>query len=116
MKSKTCKLLRNIFMGVGVIGGLIIWKFVPDMIKNTPTFHAGNGDYGSKTGMLLVLILPLFALCFRPEIPDFHGEDIDLIAEESENCKKKAYSAGMVLALGMSLLTIILMLCGLLFF
>lgn len=112
MKSKTFKLLRNIFMGVGIVGGFIVWKFVPAVITNTSMYHVGNGKYGSKIGMLILLLFPLFSLCFRPEIPEFHGDDEELMARETEISRQKAYSSGMVLALVMSALVIVLMVLG----
>lgn len=112
MNSKTCKLLRNIFIFAGIIGGFIVWKFVPAVIENSSAYHVGNGKYGPKIGMLLLLFLPLFSLLFRPEAPEFHGEDEALIAEETEKSRKKAYASGMVTALFMSLLVIVLISLG----
>ena len=65
MTAKKYKTLRNMFILLGIVISFIMWLFLPDSFRNTSFFHVGTGEHGSKWGVLLVLILPLFSLCFR---------------------------------------------------
>ena len=82
--AKRLGLIRNIVVIVGIIAGFVIWLFIPATIKNSSIMHVGNGEYGTKLGMLLLLLLPLFSYCFHRKKPDFHGTDEALIKEEQE--------------------------------
>lgn len=78
MKKLTVKGLtntRNIIMAVTMIGGLIVWFFMPGFVKNTGIIHVGNGEYGSKIGLLLALLLPLFSLIPNTQKDEIHAED-----------------------------------------
>lgn len=78
MKKLTTKELtniRNIIIAVTMIGGLIIWFFLPGFVKNGSLIHVGNGTYGSKIGLLLALLLPLFALIPNTQKEEIHTED-----------------------------------------
>ncbi len=72
---KTLKLIRNIIIIAGIAGGLIIWLGVPDMILNNRLVHVGNGRYGSKIGMLIILGLPLFSLFPYTVQEEIHSDD-----------------------------------------
>ncbi len=74
MSIKKYRLLRNFFIIAGILIALIICFFMPSTLKNTPIFHVGNGDYGTKYGALVLLSLPLFALCFRQKKLEFFGD------------------------------------------
>ncbi len=113
MTSRTLKILRNIFIWGGIIAGFIIWLDVPSVFKNTYLLHVGNSEYGSKMGMLLLLPLPLFALCFRANTGEFHGDDKDLISREKEQADKGQMLAGMLTALVLAAVVICLMVSGL---
>lgn len=109
MTSRTLKIIRNIFMWGGIITGFIIWLNVPPVFKNTYLLHVGNGEYGSKMGILLILPLPLFALCFRVNTVEFHGDDKELISREREQADKEQMLAGMLTALALAVVVIGLM-------
>ena len=73
--AKRLSLIRNIVVIVGIIAGFVIWLFVPLTIKNSSILHVGNGEYGTKWGMLLALPLPLFSYFFHRKKLDFYGTD-----------------------------------------
>lgn len=78
MKKLTAKgltIIRNSIIAVTMIGGLIVWFFMPGFVKNTGAIHVGNGEYGSKIGLLLALLLPLFALIPNTQKDEIHTED-----------------------------------------
>ena len=61
MTAKQYKNLRNIIIIAGIVIAFVIWLFIPDTFKNSPLFHVGNGEYGSKWGALILLPIPLFS-------------------------------------------------------
>lgn len=75
MTEKGIKRLRNIFVLIGIVGGFIIWLFVPTEIRNDSFMHVGNGDYGPKIGCLLLLFIPLIAFYPHKDELEFHAED-----------------------------------------
>lgn len=93
MKKMTVKGLtniRNIIIAVTMIGGLVVWFFMPGFVKNTGVIHVGNGEYGSKIGLLLALLLPLFALIPNTQKDEIHTEDpIERAAIVEEQLKKE---------------------------
>lgn len=72
---RTLKWVRNIIIMVGIVGGLIIWLNIPSMILNNSLIHVGNGKFGSKIGMLSILILPLLCLIFSTDQSEIHTDD-----------------------------------------
>ncbi len=112
MNTKKYRLLRNIFIISGIVIALIIWFFMPSSFKNSPLFHVGNGEYGTKWGALLLLPLPLFSLLFRQKKLEFYGDDEEYNKSEQEKADKKSMQLGMVTALGLSILIIVLMTAG----
>ena len=112
MNIKKYRLLRNIFIISGIVIALIIWFFMPSTFKNSPLFHVGNGEYGTKWGALLLLPLPLFSLLFRQKKLEFYGDDEEYNKSEQEKADKKSMQLGMVTALGLSILIIALMTAG----
>lgn len=68
---KQLKLIRNLICVAGIVGGFILWTFLPDVFTNTKLFHVGNGAYGFKAGALI--LLPLQFLAF---LPDTHSSEI----------------------------------------
>lgn len=109
---KTLKLLRTLIILIGIIAGFIIWLFVPHFIKNNATFHVGNGAYGSKLGMLLLLPMPLLSMLFRGERDEFHGSDLEYQKQAEEMEMRKALTIQIIAALSYSLMVIIFMLIG----
>lgn len=82
LNNRQLKMLRNIISIAGVVIGLAMWWLLPDMIKNSSTFHVGTGEYGSKYGILLILLLQLFAF-----IP-YNKNDVEIHTEDPEERKQ----------------------------
>ena len=80
LTTKQLKRMRNLICVVGILVGILIWSFLPDIFRNTRLFHVGNGEYGSKAGALILVLIQLFAL-----IPDFGKEEI-----HTENAEERA--------------------------
>jgi len=108
MTAKKYKTLRNMFILLGIVISFIMWLFLPDSFRNTSFFHVGTGEHGSKWGVLLVLILPLFSLCFRTGQIPFHGGDEEFFKTEQEAADRAQMQCGMIMALALSLLSIAL--------
>ena len=109
MTAKTCKLIRNIAIIAGMVIAFMIWLFLPDTIKNSPLFHVGTGEYGSKLGALILIPIPLFSLCFRKQKNEFHSEDQEFISQEKAKTEKTNMQLGMIAAIALSLLVIAIM-------
>ena len=108
MTAKKYKALRNMFILLGIIISFIMWLFLPHTFRNTSFFHVGTGEYGSKWGVLLVLVFPLFSLCFREKQIPFHGGDEEFFKAEQEASDRVQMQCGMIMALALSLLSIAL--------
>lgn len=106
---RTLKTVRNIAIAAGIVGAFLIWLTLPWAVKNSSFMHVGNGAYGNKIGMLIVIPFPLFALFHKFQKPEIHTDDpaeyAKLTAEyEHDNLVKQA-----VTAIGESIVIIILM-------
>ena len=108
-ENKRYKNLRNFIIIAGIVIAFVIWLFIPDTFKNSPLFHVGNGEYGSKWGALILLPIPLFSLCFRKSKTEFHGSDKEYATHEQNAADKTNMLLGMVTAIALSLLVIGLM-------
>lgn len=116
MKRLSSKQLRTIRIFVIVIGILIsfcIWLFLPDVINNNPLYHIGNGRYGSKTGALLILLIPLFGFCPSGLNEEIHSTDPIERAELQEKFDKRAETIRLYVALFCSMVACLVMLGGL---
>lgn len=60
--SVNLKWIRNAVMAAEMVVLFILWSFIPALIRNTSAVHVGNGNYGSRAGFLLLILLPLFGL------------------------------------------------------
>ena len=109
MTAKQYKNLRSIFIVAGMVIAFVIWLFIPDTFKNSSLFHVGNGEYGSKWGVLILLPLPLFSLCFRESKTEFHGSDQEYATQEQNAADKTNLQLGMMTSIALSLLVILLM-------
>ena len=109
MTAKQYKNLRNFIIIAGIVIAFVIWLFIPDTFKNSPLFHVGNGEYGSKWGALILLPIPLFSLCFRKSKTEFHGSDQEYATHEQNAADKTNMKLGMVTAIALSLIVIGLM-------
>lgn len=90
MTVRSIKRLRNIVVMIGIVGGFILWLFVPAVIRNDSFMHVGNGPYGPKTGCLLLLLLPLFAFYQNKDELEFHSDDEEYINAVRNAARKKA--------------------------
>ena len=113
MTSERYQVMRNILILSGMSIALSIWFFMPDTFRNTSLFHVGNGEYGSKWGMLILIPLPLFALCFRKEKVEFHGDDEEYKKKMQEDSDVNNMKSGMLAALGLSIICVGLMIAAL---
>lgn len=62
LPSKNLKWIRNAIIAAEMMMLFIIWSFIPEIIKNNPIVHVGNGKYGPRVGFLLLTLLPLLGL------------------------------------------------------
>ena len=116
MKKLTSKQLRTIRILIIVIGILIsfcIWLFLPEVINNNALYHVGNGKYGSKMGMLLIVLIPLFAFIPCCTDKEIHSKNSMERAELREKFDKRAEEIQIAVALFCSGAACIVMLGGL---
>lgn len=76
MKTKQLKMIRNIILVATIVIGFAIWLALPNEFKNSSFLHVGTGEYASKTGVLIMLLLPF--LTFLPDLgadKDIHTDD-----------------------------------------
>lgn len=106
---KTLKCLRTLAILIGIVGGFLIWLFVPDFIKNNALFHVGNGTYGTKWGMLLLLPLPLCALLHKNDTQEYHGSDLEFQTQNEETETRKTLHTQILTSLFCSFVIIIIM-------
>lgn len=70
------KIIVYVVSAFGIIGGFLLWRFIPYTFRNTSFFHVGNGEFGNKIGALI--ILPLQLIAFIPKdnsIEEVHTDD-----------------------------------------
>lgn len=112
---KTLRLIRDITIVVGILGGLIVWFRVPSMISNSLFLHVGNGKYGSKIGMLILLILPLSSLLVGREQNEIHVDNENERARLERERKISTVKTQICYAIGEAILVLGLMIAGILF-
>ncbi len=116
MKKLTSKQVRTIRILIIVIGILIsfcIWLFLPDVINNNALYHVGNGKYGSKMGMLLIALIPLFGFIPCRTDEEIHSKDSMERAELQGKFNKRAEEIQLAVALFCSMVACLVMLGGL---
>lgn len=70
------KIMIYIVSALGIIGGFLLWRFIPYTFRNTSFFHVGNGEFGNKIGALIILPLQLFAFVRKDNsIEEVHTDD-----------------------------------------
>ena len=102
MKKLNSKQLRTIRILTVVIGMLIsfcIWLFWSDVINNNALYHVGNGKYGSKIGMLLIVLIPLFGFIPCRTDEEIHSKDATERAELQEKLDKRAEETQLAVSL-----------------
>lgn len=88
------KIMVYVVSALGIIGGFLLWRFIPYTFRNTSFFHVGNGEFGNKNGALI--ILPLQLIAFIPKdnsIEEVHTDDSE------ERKKLEAINARRILEL-----------------
>ncbi len=111
MTSRQYKILRNIIVLIGIIGGFVLWTFIPPIIENNWLIHVSAKQYDAKWAMLLLLIIPLFAL--NEEEISVHADDEVLKNQARDKAARKQmliaiFCSGCVL----TVMTITLLLYG----
>ena len=88
---KQLKFTRNILCIAGIVGGFILWTFLPDTFRNTKFFHIGSGEFGFKAGALILLPIQFFAFIPDGSESEIHTEDPEERAKlEEERARKCA--------------------------
>lgn len=100
MNSKKLRIIRDIIIIVSIIGGFILWLFLPSVFENTSFFHVGNGKYGSKIGALLMLLIPLTALFPVKNDDEIHTDDQEEKTKLLENRNIRARKTQIIIAIG----------------
>lgn len=112
---KTLRWMRDIIIIAGIAGGLILWLGVPSIIQNNRLVHAGNGQYGFKLGLLILLIVPLFALLPGNEYGEIHTDDKTERTKVEEEMKRATLNRQVCIAIGCSIVLLGSMLVAILF-
>lgn len=116
MKKFNSKQLKSIRIWTIVIGMIIsfgIWLCMPDVIENSALFHVGNGEYGSKMGALLLVLIPLFGFIPTRMDEEIHSEDPDERAGLQEEFDRKAEETQLAISVFCSMVACLVMLGGL---
>ena len=116
MKKITSKQLRAIRVLViigGILIGFCIWLSIPDVINNNALYHVGNGENGSKAGMLLIVLIPLFGFIPCRTGEEIHSTDETERAELQEKYDKRSEEIQLTIALFCSVIACLVMLGGL---
>lgn len=79
LSSKQLKMVRNLASIAGIVVGFLLWSFIPGTFQNTSLFHVGNGETGSKYGVLILLLLQFVAF-----IPNMNKEEIHTTTPEEQ--------------------------------
>ena len=70
------KIMLYVVSALGIIGGFLMWRFLPYTFRNTSFFHVGNGEFGNKIGALIILPLQLLAFVRKDNsIEEVHTDD-----------------------------------------
>ena len=111
--SKQLRTIRILIIISGILISFCIWLFLPDVIKNNALYHVGNGKYGSKAGMLLIALIPLFGFIPCRTGEEIHSEDTGERAELQEKLDKRAEEIQLAVALFCTVTACLVMLGGL---
>ena len=101
---KQLKMLRNLICAAGIVGGIILWTFLPDTFRNTSFFHVGNGESGFKAGALILLLIQFFAFVPNTQQEEIHTEDPEERAKLEEERARKNAQLQVYTALGIALI------------
>lgn len=113
--SKQLKTIRIITIFVGMLLSFVIWLCIPDVIKNNSFFHVGNGEYGSKYGALIAVLIPLFGFIPTRMEEEIHTKEPGERAELQEKLARRTEEIQLAVALFCGIVACAVMLCGLMF-
>lgn len=104
LTNKQLRIVRNIISIVGIVIGILIWRYIPDTFRNSSFFHVGNGEYGSKYGVLIILLIQLFAFIpYDNSIEEIHTMDPEYRAELEEKRTRRILEIQIIKAVSMAL-------------
>ena len=113
LTSKQLRIIRILIVVIGILISFCIWLFLPDVINNNALYHVGNGKYGSKMGMLLIVLIPLFGFIPCRTDEEIHSKDSMERAEQQGKFNKRAEEIQLAVALFCSMVACLVMLGGL---
>ncbi|MBQ6105417.1 MAG: hypothetical protein IJL03_05665 [Lachnospiraceae bacterium] len=99
---KQLKIIRNLICVAGILGGFILWTFLPDTFQNTKLFHVGNGGSGLKGGALILLLIQFFAFIPDANKPEIHTENPEERAQLEEEYGRKEVVRQIFTAMGLA--------------
>lgn len=99
---KQLKIIRNLICVAGILGGFILWLFLPDTFQNTKLFHVGDGGSGFKGGALILLLIQFFALIPDINKPEIHTENPEERAQLEEEYGRKEVVRQIYTAIGLA--------------
>ena len=106
MKTKSVrqlKIMRNLICAAGIVGGFVLWMFLPNTFQNTSLFHVGNGEYGFKAGALILLLIQFFAFIPGTNKAEIHSTDPEERVKLEEELVRKDTLRQVYTALGLAL-------------
>lgn len=104
LTNKQLRIVRNVISIVGIVVGILIWRYIPDTFRNSSFFHVGNGKYGSKYGVLIILLIQLFAFIpYDNSIEEIHTADPEYRAELEEKRTRRILEMQIIKAISMAL-------------
>ncbi len=89
----TLKWIRNGIVWGTMLLGFICWLYMPSEVL----IHLESGRRGSKLALLIVLLLPLFAMIPATDKPEFHVQDA-YAEQETERAQRNSLISNIALA------------------
>ncbi len=98
------KIMLYVVSALGIIGGFILWRFLPHTFRNTSFFHVGNGEFGNRIGALIILPLQLLAFVRKDNIiEEVHTDDPEEKARLEAINARKILELQVLRAIGLAL-------------
>ena len=115
LSDKQLKIMLYVISALGIVVGFLLWRFMPQSFRNTSLFHVGNGKYGSKYGVLILLPLQLIAFIRKDNsIEEVHTDDPEERAKLEAANARKILELQVVRAIALALLIWLLIGLGIL--
>ncbi len=102
-KIRQLKIIRNLICVVGILGGFILWTFLPDTFQNNRLFHVGSGGLGTKAGVLIILLIQFFAFIPDTNKPEIHTVNPEERAKLEEEHGRREALRQVYTAIGLAL-------------